>query len=153
MLFDLGDTLLPEGTTETLPHIKEVLTELKKQGLKLAVVCNATIAGYEMVKGILTEAGISDFFDAVVVSTEVGYSKLDVRIFQITLRRLGVELHEAIMVGNRITTDILGGNRAGMKTVLLRFTGRYDEKAISELEEPTYTIGSMGELMQIVTSL
>ena len=150
ILFDLGNTLIQErGEAKALPYTIEVLTELKSK-FKLAVICNATTASLEKVKEIMQEAGILDFFNAVVVSTDVGYRKPDEHIFQITLEKLGVEPQEAIMMGNRISTDILGGNRMGMKTVLFKWSNKYQEKVTCELEKPSYTIYSLNELMPII---
>lgn len=53
------------------------------------------------------------FFNVVIVSTDVGYDKPDERIFRIALERLSVKSDEVVMVGNRISTDILGGNKMG----------------------------------------
>lgn len=150
ILFDLGNTLIPErGKPKTLPYAIEVLTELKSK-FKLAVICNATTATLEKVKEIMREAGILHFFDAVVVSTDVGYRKPDERIFQITLEKLGVKPQEAIMIGNRITTDIIGGNRMGMKTILFKWNDKYPEEVTCELEKPSYTINSLNELIPII---
>ena len=55
-----------------------------------------------------------------------------------------------LMVGNRISADILGGNRVGIKTVLMKWNYRYPEKVTCELERPTYTIKSLRELFSIV---
>jgi len=153
ILFDLGDTLVPvQGNEKTLPHALEVLAKLKSM-YKLAIICNATTATLERVKEILKDAGILHFFDAVVVSTNVGYSKPDERIFQIALEKLGVKPQEAIMVGNRISTDILGGNKTGMKTVLIEWSNKHQEEATCEMERPSYIIHSLKELIPIIREL
>lgn len=40
-------------------------------------------------------------------------------MFEMALERLGVAPEEALMIGDRLETDILGGNRAGMHTALV----------------------------------
>jgi putative hydrolase of the HAD superfamily len=153
ILFDLGDTLVPvESEGKTMPHALDILKQLRSK-FKLAVICNATTATLERVREILKDVGILDFFDAVVVSTDVGCSKPDERIFRIALEKLGVEPNEAIMVGNRISTDILGGNKTGMKTVLLKWSRKHEEEVTCELERPSYTIRSLEELMPIVREI
>lgn len=107
VFFDLGDTLVPEeGDAKTLPHAREVLQELKSK-CRLAVICNATVATEKHVREILRGAEIEEFFDAVVVSTDVGYRKPDEDIFRIALGKLGLKAEEAVMVGNRLSTDTL----------------------------------------------
>ncbi len=41
------------------------------------------------------------------------------RMFQLALKRLGAEPEHSAMVGDRLTTDVLGGGRAGLTTILL----------------------------------
>jgi predicted HAD superfamily phosphohydrolase YqeG len=49
---------------------------------------------------------------------------------------------EAVMVGNRISADIMGGNRMGMKTILFKWNKRYPEKTNTPEEQPRRTIRS-----------
>jgi len=86
----------------------------------------------------------------VVVSSEVGLRKPDEGIFRIALESLGLQPDEVLMVGNRVSADILGGNRVGMQTVLIKWNDKYPEKVTCELERPTHTIKSLRELISIV---
>ncbi len=36
------------------------------------------------------------------------------------LRRMGVEAHEAILIGDQVYTDVVAGNLAGVRTILVR---------------------------------
>lgn len=153
ILFDLGGTLVPEeGKAKTLPHVPEALAKLRFR-FKHAVIRNATTATLDRVKGVLKEAGILDFFDAVVVSTDVGYSKPDERIRRIALGKLGVEPKVAIVAGERISTDILCGNRMRMKTAQIEWGDKHREEFICELEKHSYIIYSLKGLMPIVREL
>ena len=49
------------------------------------------------------------------------------------------------MVGNSPAADILGGNRAGMHTVWLRY-GKFTFYPFTEAEQPEHTIRSFFEL-------
>ena len=151
IFFDLGGTLVPENTRKTYPRVNETLNELRPNFI-LATICN-TNASLETVRGIMKDAGILHFFDELIVSSEVGYSKPDEEIFRIALRKLGVKPNEAIMVGNRVSTDILGGNRMGMETVLINWESDYHEEVTCELEKPTYIIHTIKELRTIISEL
>lgn len=84
VLFDLGDTIVKEdGTGQALPYANEMLKRLRTRGYKMGVICNATEATGRDVEEILRKAGISGFFDIVVVSTDVGFEKPEARIFEI----------------------------------------------------------------------
>lgn len=148
VFFDLGDTLIKEGGVETLPDAHEVLEVLADRH-RLAIVCNTSASG-ERVQEILRSAGIERYFDLTLVSSEVGFRKPDERIFRIALENLGLQPDEVVMVGNRISVDILGGNRVGMKTVLIKWNDRYREEVTCELERPTYIIKALRELVSIV---
>jgi HAD superfamily phosphatase (TIGR01668 family) len=148
VFFDLGDTLIKEGGIDTLPDSHEVL-EVLVDHYRLAIICNTNASG-ERVREVLRSAGIERYFDLVVVSSEVGLRKPDRKIFGIALENLDLRPDEVVMVGNRISVDILGGNRVGMKTVLIKWNNRYQEKVTCELDRPTYTIKSLRELVSIV---
>jgi FMN phosphatase YigB (HAD superfamily) len=53
-------------------------------------------------------------------------------------------------VGNRISSDILGGNRIGMKTILFKWNERYLNEITSPEEQPTHIICSLKELPQVL---
>lgn len=160
IFFDLGDTLiceqglngksLLEAELEKLPYLDEVLDELKEKGYKLGIITNTVVSREEHVREALIRIGVERYFDVVVTSVDVGHDKPDVRIFLEALSRIGVRPQEAIMVGNRISKDIVGGNRAGMKTVLFKWNERYPENTVSPDEMPNYIISSLKELPTIL---
>ena len=71
----------------------------------------------------LEGAGLKEYFDAVVVSGEVGIGKPDPRIFHLALERLGASSAEAAMVGDSLARDIVGARRAGVKAVWVNRSG------------------------------
>ena len=98
----------------------------------------------EKIHNILKKAELFDFFDVILVSSEVEISKPEPRIFEIMLDKLNVNPDETVMVGNTISTDIFGGNRVGMKTVLIQPEQEYQR---SEWETPDQIIQSLKELL------
>jgi len=101
----------------------------------------------DVVHELLREAKLFDFFDMIVVSSEVGVRKPDPRIFETVLEELNVKPEEAVMIGNTISTDIFGGNAIGMRTVLFQLGQEYQR---SEWETPDHTIHSLKELLELV---
>jgi len=147
VIFDLGNTLVSEDTGNAFPYALEVLNQLKNK-YKLALITNVLhTTTAEKVQEILDKAGIPDVFDIVVVSSEVGYSKPNPRIFEIALNSLEVEPEEAVMIGNIISTDIFGANRIGMKTVLFQPSETYQR---SSWENPDHTVNSLRTLLDII---
>lgn len=163
VLFDLGDTLVAEEsvggkhlwevTLQKLPYLDEVLADLKSRGYKLGVITNTVTSREEHVRIALQRIDVEKYFDVIVTSVDVGFNKPDERIFQAALKVLKVKPEEAAMVGNRISADIVGGNRIGMKTILYKWNERYPEKISSPEEEPTRTITSLIELPRVLAEI
>ncbi len=65
----------------------------------------------------IEQTDLGPFFDAVVISAEVGAGKPDTRPFEAALRMLDCNVGEAAMVGNNLDTDIAGARAAGLFTV------------------------------------
>ncbi|XP_052187002.1 uncharacterized protein LOC127797867 isoform X2 [Diospyros lotus] len=74
---------IPTGADETLSILKDA-------GVKLAVVSNFDIR----LRKLLKDLNVVDLFDALVISSEVGYEKPDVQIFKaaLALGWLGTEI-------------------------------------------------------------
>jgi HAD superfamily phosphatase (TIGR01668 family) len=151
VFFDLGDTLISEENFEVFPCVREVLQNLMGR-YKLAVICDTDASG-ERVREVMEKAGILEYFDVVVVSSEVGVTKPDEKIFRIALNKLSLQPSEVIMVGNRISRDILGGNKLGMRTILIKWNNRYREKITNKLEKPDFVIKTLKELIPILKKL
>ncbi len=65
-------------------------------------------------------------------------------------RALGISTDECLIVGDRLDTDILLGERAGMTTVLVR-TGVTDERALKKSDvEPDYVLDSVAEIDSVL---
>jgi len=163
VFFDLGDTLVAEEsvsgkhlwevTLEKLPYLDEVLTELKKRGYKLGVITNTVTSREEHVRKALRRIDVERYFDVVVTSVDVGFNKPDQKIFLTALKALNIKPKEAVMVGNRISADILGGNKIGMKTILFKWNERYLNQITLPKEQPTCIINSLKELPKILAKM
>lgn len=150
IVFDLDGTLLLDdplhGRRCLFPETRRVLQALKER-YRLAVITNvAPTTPADAVHDVLRAAGIHECFDVITVSSDVGSSKPAEAIFAGTLRRLAVTPDEAVMVGNTVATDIFGGNRSGMTTVLVQRETAYQP---SEWERPHHTIQTIQELLDL----
>jgi HAD superfamily hydrolase (TIGR01549 family) len=158
IIFDLGDTLIQEEqklgrTYVKVPYVVETLTQLMDD-YKLGIITNVHPTTLESrIPEILHLAGIFDFFEVIVVSSVVGFDKPDERIFHLTLEQLGVSASETVMIGNRVSADIRGGNNVGMITILLKWNDRYPEPYSLEEDRPDYIISSYKELLPILKTL
>ncbi|MER3456724.1 MAG: hydrolase [candidate division GAL15 bacterium] len=97
------------------PEAPGVLEELRRSGLRLAVVSN-----WEPdLPDVLERVGLRGYFDAVVASALVGAAKPDPRIFQVALDAVGVAPQEALHVGDSYEADVQGARAAGVYPVLI----------------------------------
>ncbi|SMF86432.1 putative hydrolase of the HAD superfamily [Paenibacillus uliginis N3/975] len=92
---------------------------------------------------------LATYFNHIVISGDFGKGKPDASIFTHALGLLGVEPENAVMVGDKLTTDIKGGNAAGLTTVWINRTDRPKDSSIV----PDYEIQSLSELHDILSSL
>ena len=100
------------GATHTLvPGARELLENLRAKGYRLFAASNSF--GH-LQRSRLQQAGILDFFEDTYISMDIGYDKPDIRFYQESLRRCGLQPHEVLMIGDSMTTDILGAQAAGM---------------------------------------
>lgn len=88
------------------------------------------------------------YFDHIVVSGDFGKGKPDPAIFEHALTLISVQKHEVIMVGDNLMTDILGANRAGIKSVWIN---RHDKERKEVV--PTYEIKDLQELYLVLDEL
>lgn len=88
------------------------------------------------------------YFDQIVISGDFGRGKPDPTIFEHALSRLSLEKDEAIMVGDNLMTDILGANRAGIKSVWINRHNKERNEVI-----PTFEIHHLEELFTILEKL
>ena len=100
------------GTTHTLvPGAKELLETLKAKGYRLFAASNSF--GH-LQRSRLEHAGILHYFEDTYISMDIGYDKPDIRFYQAALRRCGLMPHEVLMIGDSMTTDVIGARAAGM---------------------------------------
>lgn len=88
------------------------------------------------------------YFDHIVISGDFGRGKPDPSIFEHALSRMSLKKDEVIMVGDNLMTDILGANRAGIKTVWIN---RHDKQRNEVI--PTFEIKHLEELYPILEEL
>ncbi len=91
---------------------------------------------------------ISPYFDQIVISGDFGRGKPDPSIFEHALSLMSFKKEEVIMVGDNLMTDILGANRAGIKSVWVNRHNKERNEVI-----PTFEITHLGELFDILKKL
>lgn len=120
-----------------LPGAEEAVKRLS-QKYPLYLASNGTAS---VQHGRLTSAGLYPLFREVFISQEIGHNKPSMEYFDACFSRIpGFDPEKAMMVGDSLTSDILGGIRSGMKTCWVNPShapSRPDIRADFEIESIT----------------
>lgn len=126
---------------ELYPGVIEVLEQLSEMAV-LALVTNGI---GQIQRARVDRLGISRYFDAIVISGEVGASKPGSDIYRIVFDRLGNPSKEtALMVGDSLSSDILGGSTFGIDTCW------YDTNG-SDPDDPGIVTHQIADLSELIT--
>ena len=106
-----------------------VLTELKGKGLILGLISNVD----SDITPLLDKLGLSQLLQVVVTSQDTGYMKPQPEIFKEAAKQAGVQVSEAMYIGDQYQIDVLGAKKAGMQGVLLD-RNSYFNKVTKELK-------------------
>ena len=137
----MGFSLIPDRVTASIYDLSP--SALRERGIRLVLAdLDNTLASYEdplpspelrRWKEALEGAGVTlfvvsnsrksrrcpDFCEALGIPYVRHAGKPGTKGFQEALAQTGFSADQALMVGDQIFTDILGGNRAGISTVLV----------------------------------
>jgi len=88
-----------DDVQETLPLLFE--------RYRLAVICNTGVTPGSILRTLMKQDGIIQYFDFLVFSDEVGWAKPNVEIFKYTLEHIHVDSRQAAHIGDDEITDII----------------------------------------------
>lgn len=129
-----------------LPGAEDAL-KILSQHYKLYIVSNGNL---HVQRGRLQHSGILPYFQGCFISEEMGASKPDPLFFQNAFARIpDFDPNRAIIVGDSLTSDILGGIQAGIATCWVRLPGRKEREDI----RPDHTISALFELPALLKTL
>lgn len=133
---------LNKGIQE-MPYVHEVLSELKKD-YKLYVITNGLV---ETQKYRMKGSGLNKYFERSFISEKVGANKPSSIFFDYVKNNIeGFDASRALVIGDSLTSDIKGGNLAGIDTCWICREGTVNDTEI----KPTYVINSLKELNNIL---
>ena len=116
-----------ENTKKTL----EILSNHKN--LKMAVLSNHP--NHKTIENLLKKYKIYHFFDTVVTSAKFGMRKPDPGIFHYTMKQMGLKDPSLCLIIGDEYADIIGGHRAGLKTILYKRMIRFPYEKEIEIND------------------
>lgn len=135
-----------QALIEPFPGMTELIKNLKKQGLKVAVV-TSRMRGSTMVG--LEKFGVVEYIDCIVTCEDTDKHKPDPEPVLIALERLGINAEQALMVGDSMF-DIKCAHNAGVKAVLVSWAEAVTEEDLQGEDRPEYFIDEAQDLLTIL---
>lgn len=108
VIFDMDNTLVDNKYTYT-KELKDWTQKLKENKVKLYILSNSPMG--KAVKKIARELGMKYIYNA---------NKPFLKGFKAAVESSKVKKKHVMMIGDQLFTDVWGGNRFGIKTVLVR---------------------------------
>lgn len=127
---------------EPYPETKEVLSALKKR-YKLGIIANQPL---NTRKRMQTEWLLAEYFDLMMISAEVGFSKPDPRLFKEALYKAQTTADKCVMIGDKLTNDIAPAKALGFKTVWIRQEWGGLQTVTGDSMTPDHTTDNLTEL-------
>lgn len=90
------------------PNTIEIVNTIKKQ-FKVAIVTNGTT---QRQNAKMINTTLDRYFETIIISEEVGFTKPDKRIFELAISKLNVHPEAALFIGDDLEKDIGGCQNA-----------------------------------------
>lgn len=144
---ELNDRFLDSMATicKPLDGTHELIKYLMSHRKSLTIVTNGFTALQER---RLKQTGLWTAFDHVIVSEEVGHAKPSHHFFDHTFEKLGLDHKDKpqiLMIGDTLSSDILGGINAGIDTCWVNH-----HHATSGDIRPTYNVSDLHQLLALL---
>ncbi|CAI6079356.1 HAD family hydrolase [Cohnella sp. JJ-181] len=130
------------GACDFEDYAMEILSHLHGKH-KLAIISNGI---GEAQRNRLAAGGIHHFFDALIISDEVGYWKPDKKIFDEALQRLEIDRADALFIGDSLHDDYHGAVNAGIDFCYYNRKGQPVDRSV----RPKYVIDSLIHITTIL---
>jgi len=108
LVLDLDNTLVPWNTAKLTDQTRSWLEQVRAHGIQLCIISNS--AGDSRVQFVGDSLGIPYVSKAVKPSR---------RAFRLALEQMNLRADEVAVAGDQLFTDVLGGNRLGLFTILV----------------------------------
>ena len=115
VLVDRDNTLVPRDTKVAPPEVLAWLQQLREVGISICMVSNNFHT--KQVEKSARELGIAAVHHAMKPAPIAVH---------VALRRMGVPASRAVLVGDQLYTDVIAGNLAGVRTILVKPQSQVD---------------------------
>jgi len=132
------------------PNARQTLSKLKRKGIKLGVVSDASRIKAHV---RLAEMDLADFFEVIIALEDTGKTKPHPAPFRKAIQKLRIPAEKILFVGDNPHRDIAGAKAVGMKTAWAKY-GHPAKYFGSKTEakgrpKPDYTLRRFAQLNKI----
>jgi HAD superfamily phosphatase (TIGR01668 family) len=107
IITDLDNTLIEWDRANATPELEDWFRIIKDSGIQVTVVSNNN------------ERRVKAFCDPLGIPFIHSARKPMTRAFKRALKTMGFKAEEVVVIGDQLLTDVLGGNRLGLHTILV----------------------------------
>lgn len=107
------------ATARPLPGVCSTLARLSQAGVPLAAISDSELTR-DAIEAQLHRVGLSDAFQAVICSTELGHVKPEPEGYLAALATLGLAAHDCVFVGHD-REELEAATRLGMQTAAFNY--------------------------------
>lgn len=111
------------------PHARKVLKWLKDRNVQIGLICNTGVTPGFALRQLLTQYGVTEYFDHMVFSDEIGIRKPDSVIFRLVAEKLKTTPSQIVHIGDNLKLDVWGAKNAGYNAIHLCSPEGHDKKA------------------------
>lgn len=109
-----------------MPHVEEMLTCLRAQGIRSGVISNIGWSGKALTERIHRLLPHNEF-EFILASSEYGVRKPHRDLFDLALKKAGLSPEQVWYCGDSIANDVMGAHGVGMFPVL--YEGKSEEES------------------------
>ncbi len=136
--FELGENF------QLYPGTQETLERLHLTGLKIGLLSNCPAWLGTPRRKVMEKLGILKYFDAIILSGEVGVSKPEREVFELALKAIGIEeARKVIHIGDSPYADVQGARNAGLIPVLFNPLSLYSIEDVITLKKMPDLLGML----------
>lgn len=107
IITDLDNTLIEWDRPDATPELKKWFSTFDQAGVKITVVSNNN------------ETRVGEFCEPLGIPFIHKAKKPMTGAFKRAVQAMDLQIEDCVMVGDQLMTDVLGGNRMGLKTILV----------------------------------
>ena len=126
--------------------VRPCLEALAGAGYRLGIIANQP----REVRHAMERDRLTDYFEFLGVSDDLGLEKPDARIFEHALQEIGAEPSACAMVGDRLDYDIRPANAAGMRSVWVLRGEAPKDPTPEQLAEAHAAIAGLEDLPEVL---